>query len=108
MANCLINFKLIFSPSKLIINLINGKGLKLNIEGSICIRDYIIYKDSCNFYKLIGIISLDISKVIIFFKNFDKNEWYIFNNNDVNYCTFNYAISIDTPYFLFYSAKANN
>ena len=109
MANCLINSKLIFTPKILIINLINGKELKIKIEKNIYIRDYVYIKNHIYLlYELIGIISLsNNSNVITFCKSFVTKEWVNYKNKLYNCCTFDEAISTGTPYFLFYSAKTN-
>ena len=104
--------KLIISPNILIINLNRGKGLqydvKLNFGEYLDIQNFIYYKESPNFYELIGIVthfgpSSMGGHFIAFCKSFVDQKWYKYNDAMVNNSSFQEASTTGVPYILFYS-----
>ena len=113
MSNCNNKTQLIIGPNVLVINLNRGKGLefnvKINFEEYLDIKNFIYYKEeSPSFYELIGIVthfgpSSMSGHFIAFCKSFVDNQWYKYNDTQVNLSSFQEARSTGVPYILFYS-----
>jgi ubiquitin C-terminal hydrolase len=113
MSNCVNKTELIIGPNILVINLNRGKGLefnvKINFEEYLDIKNFIYYKEaSPSFYELIGIVthfgpSSMSGHFIAFCKSFIDNQWYKYNDTQVNISSFQEAKSTGVPYILFYS-----
>ena len=114
MANCLNVSKIILGPNILIINLNRGKGLeyniKLNFGEYLDIQNFIYFQneDIPKFYELIGIVThFGPSNIgghfIAFCKSFKNNQWYKYNDAQVDNSSFNEASTTGVPYILFYS-----
>ena len=113
MSNSNNKTELIIGPNVLVINLNRGKGLefnvKINFEEYLDIKNFIYYKDkSPSFYELIGIVthfgpSSMSGHFIAFCKSFIDNQWYKYNDTQVNLSSFQEARSTGVPYILFYS-----
>jgi ubiquitin C-terminal hydrolase len=106
--------KLIIGPKVLVINLKRSIGIefnaKLKLDEYLDIKDFINYykKESPSFYELIGIVSYFESSnmnghFIAFCKSFIDNQWYKYNDTQVNISSFQEAKSTGVPYILFYS-----
>ena len=113
MANSNNKSKLIYGPNELIINLNRDKDLQYNIKISfkenLDIQKFIYFKDNSPInYKLIGIVTLYISEkkhFIAFCKSFVDQNWYKYDNEQVNKSSFEEAKSFGVPFILFYSSK---
>ena len=112
MANSCNVSKIIISPNVLVINLNRGKGLqfnvKLNFQEYLDIRNFVYYKNSPNYYELIGIVthfgpSSMGGHFIAFCKSFVDFKWYKYNDAQVNISSFSEASTTGVPYILFYS-----
>jgi len=113
MSNSNNQTQLIIGPNILVINLNRGKGLefnvKINFDEYLDIINFIYYKEaSPSFYELIGIVthfgpSSMSGHFIAFCKSFIDNEWYKYNDTQVNLSSFQEARSTGVPYILFYS-----
>ena len=117
--NCKVisNFKckteLIICPNVLVINLNRGKGLQFNVnidfDEYLDLINFVYYKEaSPTFYELIGIVthfgpSIMSGHFIAFCKSFVDNQWYKYNDTQVNLSSFEEARSTGIPYTLFYS-----
>ena len=108
--------RLVSTPKTLIINLNRGKGLQYNVkiifEEYLYLAQYIMEKNSPNFYELIGIIchynTNDIGgNFIAFCKNSNNGEWYKYNDQYVTKSSFNEVRQSELPYVLFYSYIKN-
>ena len=105
--------ELIIGPNILVINLNRGKGLEFNVkidfDEYLDIKNFIYYKEaSPSFYELIGIVthfgpSSMSEHFIAFCKSFVDNQWYKYNDTQVNLSSFQEARSTGVPYILFYS-----
>ena len=116
MANSCNSSKLIIAPNVLVINLNRGKGLqfdvKLTFQEYLNIRNFVYYKDSPSYYKLIGIVthfgpSSMGGHFIAFCKSFVDNNWYKYNDSLVHNSSFQEASTTGVPYILFYSVVKN-
>ena len=113
MSNSNNKTELIIGPNVLVINLNRGKGLefnvKINFDEYLDIKNFIYYKESSpTFYELIGIVthfgpSSMSGHFIAFCKSFVDNQWYKYNDTQVNHSSFQEARSTGVPYILFYS-----
>ena len=112
MANSCNTSKIIISPNVLVINLNRGKGLqfdvKLTFKEYLDIRNFVYYKESPNYYELIGIVthfgpSSMGGHFIAFCKSFVDYNWYKYNDAKVDISSFQEASTIGVPYILFYS-----
>ena len=113
MSICNNKTELIIGPNVLVINLNRGKGLEFNVkidfEEYLDIKNFIYYKEeSPSFYELIGIVthfgpSSMSGHFIAFCKSFIDNQWYKYNDTQVNLSSFEEARSTGVPYILFYS-----
>ena len=108
------NTTLIVGPEVLILNLNRGKGLQYNIKiifnESLNISNFIYYKETNVYYRLIGVVSHfgpsgESGHFIAFCKSFVDNNWYKYNDAIVNISSFNEAQNTGVPYILFYSAE---
>ena len=113
MANSCNSSKIIVSPNVLVINLNRGKGLQFNIQLTfkeyLDIRNFVYYKESPNYYELIGIVthfgpSSMGGHFIAFCKSFVDYNWYKYNDAQVNISSFQEASTTGVPYILFYSS----
>jgi len=105
--------QLIIGPNILVISLNRGKGLEFNVkidfDEYLDIKNFIYYKEeSPSFYELIGIVSYYESSnmnghFIAFCKSFVDNQWYKYNDTEINLSSFQEARSTCIPYTLFYS-----
>ena len=105
--------KLILGPNILIINLNRGKGLEFNIkidfDEYLDLINFVYYKEkSPSFYEIIGMINLfepsnTSDHFIAFCKSFVDNQWYKYDDTQVNLSSFQEAKSTGIPYTLFYS-----
>ena len=104
--------KIINCPNTLIINLNRGRGLEFNVkikfEEYIDLRNFIVNPESPYYYELKGVISHFGSNdegghFIAFCKNSDNCYWYKFNDEMVDKCSFEDALTQGMPYVLFYS-----
>ena len=104
--------QIIISPNILVINLNRGKGLqyeiKLNFEEYLDIEKFVYYKESPSFYEIIGIVthfgpSSMSGHFIAFCKSFVDENWYKYNDAQVDISSFEEAKSTGIPYILFYS-----
>jgi len=113
MADCYNLTKIIICPNVLVINLNRGKGLQFNIkidfDEYLDLINFVYYKEeSPTFYELIGIVthlgpSNMSSPSIAFCKSFVDNQWYKYNDTQVNLSSFEEAKSAGVPCILFYS-----
>ena len=113
MANSINISKVIIAPNILIIKLNRGKRLqfdaKLTFGEYLDIRNFILYKDSLSYYKLKGILTnLDPLRMGVHFiascKNFVALCMYKYNDDLVNFSSFQEASSSGVPYiFLFFN-----
>ena len=113
MSNSNNKTEIIIGPNVLVINLNRGKGLefnvKINFSEYLDIKNFIDYKEaSPTFYELIGIVthfgpSSMSGHFIAFCKSFVDNQWYKYNDTQVNHSSFQEARSTGVPYILFYS-----
>ena len=113
MANSVNISKLIIAPNVLVINLNRGKGLQFNIKIKfgefLDIKNFVYYKDkSPTFYELIGIVthfgpSSMGGHFIAFCKSFVDQNWYKYNDAQVDVSSFQEASITGVPYILFYS-----
>ena len=113
--NLCVNYnmsKLIYGPQTLIINLNRGRGLEYNVnitlEEYLDLRDFIFATESPYYYELIGVIchlgsNDEGGHFIAYCKNSNNCEWYKFNDQLVNKCTFDEVTKIGLPYVLFYN-----
>ena len=113
--NLCVNYnmsKLIYGPQTLIINLNRGRGLEYNVnitlEEYLDLREYIFATESPYYYELIGVIchlgsNDEGGHFIAYCKNSNNCEWYIFNDQYVNKCTFDEVTKTGLPYVLFYN-----
>ena len=112
MSNSINKAKLIICPNVLIIILNRGKGLqfdiKLTFDEYLNIKNFIFYPQSPSFYELIGIVthfgpSSMGGHFIAFCKSFVDQQWYKYNDAQVNLSSFGEAKNVGVPYILFYS-----
>jgi ubiquitin C-terminal hydrolase len=112
MANSVNISKLIIAPNVLVINLNRGKGLQFDVKLTfgefLDIKNFIYYKDSPNFYELIGIVthfgpSSMGGHFIAFCKSFVDQNWYKYNDAQVDISSFQEASTTGVPYILIYS-----
>ena len=105
-------YKLIYTPPTLIINLNRGIGLQYDVgiefEEKLDIKDYVYAQDSPSCYELVGVIchlgSNDMGgHFIAFCKNADNCDWYKFNDGFVTKSSFSEIKERGIPYVLFYS-----
>jgi ubiquitin C-terminal hydrolase len=101
-------------PEVMTIILNRGKGNEFDVEFDfpfrIDINNYVIYKNRCTIYDLIGVLvhtgGNDMSgHFFAFCKSNIDNNWYIYNDSFVSKCDDNYAYKIKNtglPYVLFY------
>ena len=113
--NLCVNYnmsKLIYGPQTLIINLNRGRGLEYNVnitlEEYLDLREYIFATESPYYYELIGVIchlgsNDEGGHFIAYCKNSNNCEWYKFNDQIVNKCTFDEVTKTGLPYVLFYN-----
>ena len=115
MSNSINNSQLIICPKVLVINLNRGKGLQFNIK--IKLDQYLDLKNFINkksvkkspsYYELIGIVthfgpSNMGGHFIAFCKSFKDQNWYKYNDTQVNISSFEEAKTLGDPYILFYS-----
>ena len=105
--------KIIISPRTLIINLNRGKGLQymvgIKFGQFLDLKKYIFNNQSSPYYyELVGVIShfgtSDMGgHFIAYCKNSYDNEWYKYNDAQVDKSSFNEITSVGSPYVLFYS-----
>jgi ubiquitin C-terminal hydrolase len=104
--------KLIYGPQTLIINLNRGRGLEYNVniklEEYLDLREFIFATESPYYYELIGVIchfgsNDEGGHFIAYCKNSNNCEWYKFNDQLVNKCTFDEVAKTGLPYVLFYN-----
>jgi ubiquitin carboxyl-terminal hydrolase 8 len=104
--------KIINCPKTLIINLNRGRGIefdvKVTFEEYLDLQNFIINPDSPNYYELKGVISHFGSNdegghFIAFCKNTNNCNWYKFNDEMVEKCSFKDVLKKGMPYVLFYS-----
>ena len=111
MADSLSETKLLISPNVLLVYLNRGKdnyNTILTYNEYLDIKNFIYYKDSPNFYELIGIVNLfyNINNnmyFIAFCKSFIDYKWYKYDNEEVVLSSFDEAYSTGIPSILFYS-----
>ena len=104
-------YKLIYTPPTLIINLNRGRGLQFNVgiefEEKLDIRNYVYAEDSPSYYELVGVMchlgSNDMGGHFIAFCRDDNCEWYKYNDAFVTKSSFNEIKQCGIPYVLFYS-----
>ena len=106
------NSKIIKAPNSLIINLNRGKGLEFNVNATfeeyLDIKQFICSCDSPSYYELKGVISHfgtndDGGHFIAYCKNSNNCKWYKYNDEIVELCEFEDALTKGLPYVLFYS-----
>ena len=112
MSNSLNISKLLICPNIMVINLNRGKGLQyqieLKFEEYLDIKNFVYYKEiSPSFYELIGIVthfgpSSMSGHFIAFCKSFVDQQWYKYNDSQVNNSSFEEARTTGVPYILFY------
>ena len=104
--------KIINSPNTLIINLNRGRGIefevKITSDEYIDLRNFIYNPNSPYYYELKGVISHFGSNdegghFIAFCKNCNDGNWYKFNDEIIEKCSFKDALTKGMPYVLFYS-----
>jgi ubiquitin C-terminal hydrolase len=113
MANSVNISKLIIAPNVLVINLNRGKGLQFDIKIKfgefLDIKKFVYYNDkSPTFYELIGIVthfgpSSMGGHFIAFCKSFVDQNWYKYNDAQVDISSFQEASTTGVPYILIYS-----
>ena len=111
MSDSLTETKLLISPKVLLIYLNRRKdnyNTILTYNEYLDIKNFIYYKDSPNFYELIGIVNLfyninNNNYFIAFCKSFIDYKWYKYDNEEVVLSSFDEAYSTGIPSILFYS-----
>ena len=104
--------KIINCPKTLIINLNRGRGIefdvKVTFEEYMDLQNFIVNPESPYYYELKGVISHFGSNdegghFIAFCKNSNDCNWYKFNDEIVEKCSFKDVLNKEMPYVLFYS-----
>ena len=101
------HYKFLYMPHTLIINLEHKKEnqfyINIVFEELLHLKNYILLSNSPFMYELKGVISHYDSHFIAYCKNVNNNEWYKYDDENVNPISFNEIKENGLHYVLFYS-----